>query len=988
MSADGAASTASPSSPRHAPGNRRRLIIPEIVQTSSMDCGPASLKCLLEGFGIRVSYGRLREACQTDVDGTSMNTLEQVAMQLGLEAEQIMLPVDHLLLPQARALPAIAAVCSPSGLTHFIVIWRIHGRIAQVMDPATGRRWPRCRQLLHELYVHTMPVPAAAWRDWAGTPEFLGALCHRLARLGLSRRKIILLVQEALQDPGWQPIGTLDAACRMVDSLVRSGALRPGRQAHGVIRAFFERGRGEAAQEMARVIPAAYWSVQPAPAGMRGEEQLFLRGAVLVRALGRQAAAGRMALYTAVEGQDSIPESQDRGASVQPGTANPDSSPDSGAGPAALSVELEAAIHERPLKAGRELLKLLAHDGFLSAPLLIVALAMAATSVIIQALLFRGLFDLGRELGLAGQRLEFMAAILVFATAALLLELPIAAELLRLGRHLESRLRLAFMEKIPRLHDRYFQSRLTSDMAERSHSVQTLRLLPTLGGQFIRTTFELALTTAAIAWIYPQSALIALLTTLLSVGLPLIVNPYLAERNLRVRNHGGALSRFYLDAMLGLVAVRAHSAERAVRREHEDLLVEWANAGFGFQAAVVAIEGLLSFIGFGLAAWLLFSYLAHGGDAGGVLLLGYWALNLPNLGQMVATMARQYPNHRNVTLRLIEPLGAPEEPTAGETAAPQGKADIQGGELQESDDSPGYPPGTVKVRRGVSLLLEGVGVRAAGQIILTDIDLAIEPQSHVAIVGRSGAGKSTLVGIFLGWHRPFSGRVLVDGCPLTADRLERLRRETAWIDPSVQLWNRSLLENLYYGIAPDASLPIGQAIQSAGLHSVLGRLTAGFQTRLGEGGVLVSGGEGQRVRLARGMLRPGVRLVILDEPFRGLDYRQRQDLLSNCRKLWPQATLLCITHDVGETIGFDQVLVMEGGRIVEAGAPADLASRPDSRYRAIAEVEERVRRGFWSGPAWRRLRLDAGQVIEEAAVDGWEESRGSADRMLSAQGEF
>src|ERR687887_1371172 len=95
----------------------RRLLATEVVQTSAMDCGPAALKCLLEGFGIPVSYGRLREACQTDVDGTSIDTLEEVAVQLGLEAEQVMLPVDHVLLPEAQVLPAIVVVRLPSGVT-------------------------------------------------------------------------------------------------------------------------------------------------------------------------------------------------------------------------------------------------------------------------------------------------------------------------------------------------------------------------------------------------------------------------------------------------------------------------------------------------------------------------------------------------------------------------------------------------------------------------------------------------------------------------------------------------------------------------------------------------------------------------------------------------------------------------------------------------------------------------------------------------------
>ena len=204
-----------------------------------------------------------------------------------------------------------------------------------------------------------------------------------------------------------------------------------------------------------------------------------------------------------------------------------------------------------------------------------------------------------------------MGLLLLLLIALLCLALAIASGLWRLGRHLEARLRIAFLQKIPRLSDRYFQSRLTSDMAERSHSVQALRLLPSLGGQLMRSTFELALTTVGIIWLDPASAPLALLTAVLAVGLPLAAQPFLAERDLRARSHVGALSRFYLDALLGLVAVRAHGAERAVRREHESLLVEWMRTGFGLQRIVVAAEGVQSLIGFGLAAWLLISYLGR-----------------------------------------------------------------------------------------------------------------------------------------------------------------------------------------------------------------------------------------------------------------------------------------------------------------------------------------------------------------------------------------
>ena len=117
----------------------RRLLVPEVVQTSGMDCGPAALKCLLEGFCIRASYGRLREACHSDVEGTSIDTLEDVAVQLGLEAEQVMLPLDHLLMPQAEALPAIVVVTLPNGITHFLVAWRRFAGYVEVMDPGMGR---------------------------------------------------------------------------------------------------------------------------------------------------------------------------------------------------------------------------------------------------------------------------------------------------------------------------------------------------------------------------------------------------------------------------------------------------------------------------------------------------------------------------------------------------------------------------------------------------------------------------------------------------------------------------------------------------------------------------------------------------------------------------------------------------------------------------------------------------------------------------------
>jgi ATP-binding cassette subfamily B protein len=437
----------------------------------------------------------------------------------------------------------------------------------------------------------------------------------------------------------------------------------------------------------------------------------------------------------------------------------------------------------------------------------------------------------------------------------------------------------------------------------------------------------------------------------IAVGFPLAVQPLITERDLREKTLGGVLSGFYLDALLGLIPIRAHRAERAIRRGHSRVLEDWARAGLSLQRATVAIETLQLFLGYGLAAWLLFDHLTRRGEAGSVLLLAYWALNLPVIGDQIASVAWQYPALRNATLRLVEPLGAPEESASPAPAHSAGHQTIAPNPLQDRGG----------VFAGPSIIFQDVSVVAAGHRILEGISVDLRPGSHIAIVGPSGAGKSTMVGLLLGWHHPAHGRILVDGTPLDG-HVQALRRETAWVDPTVQLWNRSFYENLRYGTAEGTAIPMSNAIETADLRQVVEKLPDGFESCLGEGGTLVSGGEGQRVRFARSMMRPGVRLVILDEAFRGLDREQRRGLLKQARELWRDATLLCITHDFAATLGFDRVLVVEAGRIVEDGNPDSLARKGDSRYRALLDAEEAAAQLLWSGESWQRFRLEDGQV--------------------------
>jgi ATP-binding cassette subfamily B protein len=317
------------------------------------------------------------------------------------------------------------------------------------------------------------------------------------------------------------------------------------------------------------------------------------------------------------------------------------------------------------------------------------------------------------------------------------------------------------------------------------------------------------------------------------------------------------------------------------------------------------------------------------------------------VGEEIVRLAAQFPAFRSLTLRALEPLGAIEEtpPASARRPSPRATTDPAG--------------------KGVDLALQGVSVQASGHTILEQLNLDIAGGSHVAIVGPSGAGKSTLVGLFLGWHRAAEGEVLVAGQPLDAAALDRIRLETAWVDPAVRLWNRTLLENILYGSPGHARVPLQEALIGAGLPGVLERLPDGLQTLLGEGGALVSGGEGQRIRLGRALVGMEKRLAILDEPFRGLDPEARCALLAEARRHWESATLLCVTHDISSTRGFSRVLVVDGGRVVEDGAPHQLAEQEGSHYRRLLAAERSLQTRVWSHASWRRVRMVSGRLSED-----------------------
>ncbi len=896
--------------------NKRHWMAPEVIQTSAMDCGPATLKCLLNGYHIPASYGRLREACQTSVDGTSIDVIENVAQQLGLNAEQVLLPPDHLW--QGNKSPILIVVRRADTAAHFVIVWRRIGPWLQIMDPAVGRRWVTQKQLERDIYIQQLQLPTEDWFQWAIGEQCQAFIMTRLALLGANRKQARNMVRQTIEQSHWYAIATLDAAIRMVHHLYEAGAVHQGQQCFRLLQSLINKSLQEPPGRC-ESIPTNYWSVEPV-SGDRQTQQLSVRGAILLKIDGRltDCKLHSEAEKSTKQEKDTVP----------------------------LSPELDAALREAPAQPARELWKLVRIGGLLTPLALMGAAGLAMGAIMVEALLFRGIFEIAAELNLVSQRITAFLALLMFVAMLWVVELPIISESLRLGRHLETRLRLLLMKKLPKLNDRYLQSRPVSDMAERSHSIYLLRQLPEQVAQFIRSSWELLFTLVGIALLALQSLPLAILIAGVALGLSILAHPWMSERDLRVRSHAGALQRFYLDALLGVVPIRTHSAERSVRREHENLLSEWARAALSPVRLSLLIEGVRHIACMSLAGLLLYLHIAANGISGSLLLLVYWVLKLPALGKRLADLILQYPTQRSIALRLLEPINAPEDNAGQPTDAPTKKPS----KLLVN-----------KTKSGVAIHMEQAAVIASGHMLLQNINLTINGGEHVAIVGPSGAGKSSLLGLLLGWHQNMHGQITVDGQLLNGYFVQQLRAETAWLDPAVQLWNRSLWENLRYSPNPGSHSSLGNILQQADLEEVLAHAEHGLQTKLGEGGARLSGGEGQRVRLARIFWQQNARLILLDEAFRGLDRKQRLYQLVQVRHRWPHATLLCVSHDIRETLAFPRVLVIENGQIIEDGQPKLLA-KTNSRYREMLYTERSLQQRIWDNSVWRRIQLKESQL--------------------------
>ena len=210
--------------------------------------------------------------------------------------------------------------------------------------------------------------------------------------------------------------------------------------------------------------------------------------------------------------------------------------------------------------------------------------------------------------------------------------------------------------------------------------------------------------------------------------------------------------------------------------------------------------------------------------------------------------------------------------------------------------------------------------------VLRDIELEAIAGSKIAVVGPTGAGKSTLLGLLPRFFDPVAGCVEIDGIDLREYRLKSLRDQIAMVLQPPLIFPLSVRDNIAYGRPGAAGEEIEGAARLACIHDLIASLPEGYDTVIGESGVLLSEGEKQRITIARALLR-NAPILILDEPTSALDVATESLVITGIERLMAGRTTFIIAHRLSTVQHCDRIVVLDGGRIVEAGGLAELLRR-------------------------------------------------------------
>jgi ATP-binding cassette subfamily B protein len=437
------------------------------------------------------------------------------------------------------------------------------------------------------------------------------------------------------------------------------------------------------------------------------------------------------------------------------------------------------------------------------------------------------------------------------------------------------------------------------------------------------TLVELALVSAVLWKLYSiEFALVTLATILCYIGFTILLTEWRTKYRREMNERDTEANTKAIDSLLNYETVKYFGNEEHEARRFDHALQRYERAAVRSQVSLSALNvGQGAVIAIGLTAVMI---MAGYGVAAGRLTVGDFVLVNTYLVQLYLPL-----NFLGYVYRQIR-----QSLTDLEQMIKLLEVDR---EIKDAPAAIELPPG------GGGISFENV--RFAYDVrreILHDISFAVPAGHSVAVVGSSGAGKSTLSRLLYRFYDVSGGAIRIDGHDLRELTQKSLRRAIGIVPQDTVLFNDTIYYNILYGRPEATQAEVEEAARLAHIHDFVASLPDGYRTRVGERGLKLSGGEKQRVAIARVILkRP--RILIFDEATSALDSKTEKDIQASLDEVSADRTTLIIAHRLSTVVGADQILVLDDGRIVERGSHAALLAQ-GGRYAAMwqRQLETRV----------------------------------------------